>query len=210
MIPLRDKTPLRRINPSSAPTGSNWSEHKPNLKEDFHSHCGYCHSFDGYSHTYFEVDHFVPKSEIIKNGWNISLTQYNNLVYSCKFCNNKKLNKWLTNSCTIFNDGKSGFVDPCNPSYDTHFYRTSNGAIRSRTPLGKWMFREAFKFDERERSIIVLWNMNKLRQIIDALITQLNIYSVSSGDYNSIKLKLGEFLLQYYIFHKELIEYYSQ
>ena len=210
MPALRERIPARRVNPTLNPTGSDWSHHKPDLKEDFNSHCGYCYSYDGYRHTYFEVDHFVPKSLILKNGWGISLTQYTNLVYSCKFCNNKKLSKWTTNSDTVFNDGSKGFVDPCNPNYDTHFYRTPNGAIRPQTDLGQWMFREAFKFDEREQSLIVLWNMNRLRQIIDALIVQMNIHAIGSADYNSIKLKLGEFTLEYYIFHKELIEYYEQ
>ena len=89
MPALRETIPARRVNPTLNPTGSDWSHHKPDLKEDFNSHCGYCYSYDGYRHTYFEVDHFVPKSLILKNGWGISLTQYTNLVYSCKFCNNK-------------------------------------------------------------------------------------------------------------------------
>ncbi|GCC52889.1 hypothetical protein SanaruYs_31290 [Chryseotalea sanaruensis] len=212
MIPLRDTTPTRRTNPTLNPTGENWGEHKPDLKADFNNHCGYCHSFDGHRHTYFEVDHFVPKAEIKKNGWPISLTGYSNLVYSCKFCNNKKLNKWITNSPTVYNDGTTGFVDPCDVVYDTLFYRTADGAIRpvAHSNLAKWMYKEAFKFDERERSIIVLWNMNRLRQIIDALILQLNTHAVGSNDYNIIKLKLGEFTLEYYIFHNELIEFYEQ
>jgi hypothetical protein len=210
MIPLRDKTPTRRPNPTLTPVGLNWSEHKPDLRDDFKSHCGYCHSYDGYKHTYFEVDHFVPKSLILKNGWAITLTQYDNLVYSCKFCNNKKLSKWTTNTPNPSHDGNIGFVDPCNPNYDTHFYRTTDGAIRPRTNLGQWMFREAFKFDERERSIIVLYNMNRLKQTIDALIVQLNSHVIGSADHDSIKLKLGEYTLEYYIFHKELMEFYEQ
>jgi HNH endonuclease len=207
---LRDIIPTRRVNPTLNPTGSNWTEHKPDLKEDFNSHCGYCYSYDGYRHTYFEVDHFVPKKEIKKNAWAISLTQYSNLVYSCKFCNNKKLSKWTTNSPDPSHDRSTGFVDPCDPNYDTHFYRTANGAIRPQTTLGQWMFSEAFKFDEREQSIIVLWNMNRLRQIIDALIVQLNSHASGSADYNTIKLKLGEYTLEYYMFHKELMEFYEQ
>jgi uncharacterized protein (TIGR02646 family) len=210
MIPLRDILPSRRANPTLNPSGINWADHKSDLKEDFNGHCGYCHSYDGYRHTYFEVDHFVPKKEIKKNGWAISLTQYSNLVYSCKFCNNKKLSKWITNSPNPSHNGNAGFIDPCDPDYDNHFYRTANGAIRPKTTLGQWMFSEAFKFDEREQSIIVLWNMNRLRQIIDALIVQLKLNAVGSPDYNIIKLRLGEYTLEYYIFHKELMDYYEQ
>ena len=211
MIPLRDITPSRTA-PVLNETDGNWGKHKPQLKNDLNSHCGYCHSYDGYKHTYFEVDHFVPKSVIIKNGWDIPSARYNNLVYSCKFCNNKKLSKWTTNSHIVYNDGTTGFVDPCDASYDTLFYRTTDGAIRpdANSDLAKWMYKVAFKFDERERAIIVLWNMNRLRQIIDGLIVELNTYGIGSTDYNTIKLKLGEYALKYYIFHKELIEFYEQ
>lgn len=208
MIPLRDNLPSRRANPTLNPTGDNWSAHKPDLKVDFNDHCGYCHSYDGYRHTYFEVDHFVPK-RLFTQGNTITLTQYSNLVYSCKFCNNNKSGKWPTESETVHNTNDEGFVDPCSADYDTHFYRTPEGAIRWRTPLGKWMFSKAFKFDEREKSIVVLWNMNHLRKIIDALIVVLKSFPENSEDYNTTKLKLGEFTLQYYMFHKELIEFYE-
>jgi mRNA-degrading endonuclease RelE of RelBE toxin-antitoxin system len=210
MIPLREKIPMRRTIPSLNPGENKWRKHKPDLREDFNNHCGYCHSYDGFKHTYFEVDHFVPKSKILLYRWNISLTEYSNLVYSCKFCNNKKLNNWPIKSATIYNDGIVGFVDPCDPNFDSHFYRNGFGAIRAQTTLGKWMFREAFKFDERERSIIVLFNMNRLRQIIDALIIQLDVHLHLENEHNLIRLKLGEYALQYYIFHKELIEFYEQ
>jgi len=208
MIPLRDTTPTRRKTPTHSPTDDDWTKHKSDLKEDFNSYCGYCHSYDGHRHTYFEVDHFIPKS-FFKDLGNISLTEYSNLVYSCKFCNNKKLSKWPTKSETIHNDGKIGFIDPCNPEFDTHFYRTPNGAIRWKTDLGKWMFQEAFRFDERERSIIVLWNMDRLRKIIDALILLLEPHAETSDEYKTIKEKLGTYTLEYYLFHRELIAFYA-
>lgn len=86
---VREYLPSRRKSPSRKPTGENWSDHKPDLKEDFHSHCAYCGSYDGFRHTYFEVDHFVPKS-LFRQVGGITDCQYDNLVYSCKFCNNKK------------------------------------------------------------------------------------------------------------------------
>jgi hypothetical protein len=208
MRKFRDFTPLRRIVPTKKPR-TDWTLHKTDLQEDFNNHCGYCDSYDGYKHTYFEVDHFVPKDLIKKNNWKISLTQYSNLVYSCKFCNNFKLNNWPSNSPTRFYKNKKGFIDPCNIKYNEHFYRTPNGAIRGKTVLGKWMCSKAFKFNERERSIIVLWNMNRLRKIIDALIVILNTHKINSQKYKFIKSKLGGFTLEYYIFHKELIDYYD-
>lgn len=208
MIALRIKSPIRRAIPTKNPTGENWSEHKRDLREDFNSCCGYCDSFDGYRHTYFEVDHFIPKDFFKVNG-NISLTQYSNLVYSCKFCNNAKRAKWPTNSETVFNDGSEGFVDPCDTEYDKHFYRTDDGGIMWNTDLGKWMFSQAFKFDERQQGIKILWNLSRLEQIINALSIVLGTYHDMSEDYKEIKIKIGDYCFEYFKVHQELIQYYN-
>lgn len=208
MEPFRKTIPYRRPTPSKNPTGDNWAEHKPDLKIDFNSKCGYCDSFDGFRHTYFEVDHFIPKN-FFKPLGNISVTDYKNLVYSCKFCNNSKRAKWPTQREDICNDGKSGFDDPATNLYDTHFYRTVDGGIMWQTDVGKWMFREAFQFDKRQNSIKILWNLDKLRLIIDSLIIILNDLDQTSTDYKDLKIKIGEYSLEYYLFHKELIDFYG-
>jgi hypothetical protein len=205
---VRSKLPKRRLNPTKSPKGKNWSEHKPDLKEDFNSCCGYCDSYDGLRHTYFEVDHFIPKSLFEVNG-KISYCQYDNLTYSCKFCNNFKSSKWPTKDETIANLNNEGFIDACNYKYDDQLYRTSTGAIMWKNDLGKWMATEAFKFDIRERSIKVLWNLNELRKTIESLIIILNTHKKGSSKFNDIKLKLGEYSFEYFLFHKELMEYYN-
>lgn len=208
MIPFRQHIPNRRDTPSKTPTGSNWAEHKPDLKIDFNSKCAYCDSFDGFRHTYFEVDHFIPKDFFLKFG-KISLTEYKNLVYSCKFCNNCKRAKWPTQKEDLFNDGAIGFEDPATNLYDAHFYRTNDGGIMWNTEVGKWMFREAFQFDKRQNSIKILWNLNKLQLIIDSLIILLHGLEKNSEDYKSLKNKIGEYSFEYYLFHKELINFYG-
>ncbi len=206
---VRDILPTRRTVTTKQPTDKNWGEHKPDLKEDFNNCCGYCGSFDGFRHTYFEIDHFIPKSLFEKNG-NIGYCQYDNLTYSCKFCNNKKGNKWPSGDETIPNINNQGFVDACSPDYEDHLYRTASGSIMWKTDLGKWMVTQAFKFDERERSIIVLWNLNELRKIIDRLIIELKKFQVGDGTYEIIKKKLGDYTLKYFIYHEELREYYDE
>ena len=99
---IRDSLPKRRLKPTKNPKGNNWSKHKPDLREDFNKQCAYCGFFDGYRHTYFEVDHFIPKVFLEKISSKIDLCQYSNLVYSCKFCNNNKLSKWPSNSCLLY------------------------------------------------------------------------------------------------------------
>lgn len=208
MLPLRDATPKRRLVPTKNPTGDNWAVHKPDLRADFNSKCAYCDSFDGYRHTYFEVDHFVPK-DFFKDLGNISLTDYRNLVYSCKYCNNSKRAKWPSQSETIFNVNDKGFVDPCDDLYDTHFYRTDEGGIMWKTNIGKWMFEQAFNFGERQNGIKILWNLNKLKLIIESLAILLQEYDINTSDYKNIKEKIGEYSYQYFITHKELIDYYG-
>lgn len=205
---VREKIPIRRTVTTNHPTGKNWSAHKSDLQEDFNNCCGYCGSYDGFRHTYFEVDHFVPKSLFEKAG-SIGYCQYDNLIYSCKFCNNKKGSKWPSNDETIPNINNEGFVDACSTEYEKHLYRTDTGSIMWRTPLGKWMATIAFKFDERERSIIVLWNLNELRKIINALILELKRYEVDDEIYHSIIQNLGEYSLKYFIYHQELMDYHN-
>lgn len=205
---MRDRTPIRRANPTLNPTGDNWGHHKPDLKEDFNNHCGYCNSYDGFRHTYFEVDHFVPK-DFFKPLGNITVTQYSNLIYSCKFCNNHKSNKWPSQSETIFNRNNEGFVDPCTDDYANHFKRTADGGLMWTTELGKWMFQKAFKFDERQESIKLLYNLNHLRVTIDSLILVLNKYAEGSKEYDEIYTKVSGYTFKYYKLHQELIQFYG-
>jgi 5-methylcytosine-specific restriction endonuclease McrA len=205
---VRDSLPIRRKAPSKNPTGKNWSEHKPDLREDFHEHCAYCGSFDGFSHTYFEVDHFVPKS-LFEKQTNITYCQYDNLVYSCKFCNNIKSSKWPSNDEKKPTLNDKGFVDPEDANYDNQIYRTSKGSIRWSTVLGQWMVEEGFKFDERDYSVKLLWELNKLRKAIKLLIVEAKKHSSTSKKHAEIKSKAQEYALEYFEFHQELIEFYK-
>ncbi len=205
---VRDKQPQRRSNPTKNPTGSNWSEHKTDLREDFNKHCGYCGSYDHFSHTWFEVDHFVPKSLFVKTG-RIGLCQYDNLVYSCKFCNNIKLSKWPSNDEAISNVNNKGFIDPCDVDFDIHLERTKNGSIRWMTVLGKWMVEIGFKFDERDYAIRLLWELNELRKSIENLMDIANKYPVGSIEHGVIKGEASKYALVQFIYRNELDEYYK-
>lgn len=205
---VRDTLPVRRANPTQSPTGRNWSQHKPDLQQDFHFHCAYCGSYDGYRHTYFEVDHFVPKSLFEILGV-ISYCQYSNLVYSCKFCNNNKLSKWPSGDENVAVVNNEGFIDPCDATYDDHLYRTSSGGIMWRTPLGKWMAETAFKFDERDYSIKILWELNQRRKLLDAFVVELSKRDENSEEYDQIKQQAEKISFEYYTYDKELMDYYN-
>lgn len=203
---VRELLPKRRDIPTKSPSKGKWSEHKPDLREDFNSHCGYCGSYDGYRHTWFEVDHFIPKSLF---GDEISTEEYSNLVYSCKFCNNNKSSKWPTNDITIPYINNKGFIDPCDVNFDSHLYRTDDGGILWLTELGKWMWKYAFKFDERDYSIKLLWNVNQLRKLILVYANEMTKFEEDSDEFKSLEMKAKDLSFEYVLLHNDLMDYYN-
>jgi uncharacterized protein (TIGR02646 family) len=133
MEDFRKITPARR---NDAPKGKKYREYKSLLREDFNQRCGYCGDHDFFRETYYEVDHFVPKS-LDKDREN----DYFNLVYSCRSCNNSKRDKWPTEDITKPNDDKIGWIDPCDKEYAVQFARLPDGSIKSKTDLGQWMWK---------------------------------------------------------------------
>lgn len=205
---VRDLLPKRRSKPTRNPS-VDWSKHKDDLKVDFNHHCAYCGSYDGFRHTYFEVDHFIPKDFLRKIGSTIGLCYYVNLVYSCKFCNNNKKALWPSQSEINFNVNGEGFIDPCDENYDKHLKRTEKGGIIWNSPLGKWMATIAFKFDERDFSIKLLWEINQCRKTIELIVAELSNWHEGSAEYKGL-LRQAEILsFKYFKLDKELIGYYN-
>jgi hypothetical protein len=205
---VRELHPVRRPVPTNSPKSGKWTEHKPDLQIDFNYQCGYCGSYDGYRHTWFEVDHFIPKSLFLPLG-KLSTEEYSNLVYSCKFCNNNKSSKWPSDDVDIPHKNNEGFVDPCDKDYDNHLFRLDNGGIMWKTDLGKWMWKYAFKFDERDYSIKLLWEVNQLRKLILAYAAQLSKLDTNSQYYRDIKTTAGDLSFKYVLIHNDLMDYYN-
>lgn len=69
----------------------NYRSYKPKLREDFSYACGYCEireSEIGGSDV-FHIDHYAPVSKFPHLE-----CAYENLIYSCRFCNRFKSNYW--------------------------------------------------------------------------------------------------------------------
>lgn len=156
---FRETTPKRQNITKEV---SDYHEHKINLQKDFRGHCGYCNDRDWPRREFFEIDHFVPKVMLTT----IKDTDYSNLAYSCRSCNNAKRKKWPTGKEHIHNDGNQGWIDPCCDEYDKQFEREENGKIIPVTPLGKWMYDE-LKLHKRQHQI--LWNIEQLDETLKAL-----------------------------------------
>lgn len=133
MEDFRKVTPFRRTNVENS---KDISKYKNLLRQDFNERCGYCGDHEFFRDSFYEIDHFVPK-KYLKT---ISETEYSNLVYSCRACNNFKRAKWPTQDENIHNNGKEGFIDPCNSEYTEQFKRINDGSIYPVTDLGSWMW----------------------------------------------------------------------
>ena len=132
LIDLRDRIPLR----TAVATRKNYRHYKGNLRKDFNARCGYCDAMDKWFGGFkgAHIDHFAPKSKFEE------LTNcYTNLVYSCPSCNNAKWDKWVGDDAGKPNDGREGFVDPCDTEYDSHLARRKSGEIVSTSELGEYM-----------------------------------------------------------------------
>jgi|SRR6185437_7235901 len=136
------------------------TEHREELIKDFQKRCGYCDDVDTWRFAWFEIDHFVPQKHLKT----IKSTDYSNLVYSCRSCNNAKRAHWPTGNEHIHNNNYIGFIDPCSAQYNDQFTRSDSGRIIPETAIGEWMYNK-LKFYKPQHEII--WNIEQLDLLID-------------------------------------------
>lgn len=160
---LREKTPARKVN---MPKQRDFHAYRNQLELDFNHRCGYCDDRDFPRANSFEIDHFVPQKVD-----DSKYTDYSNLVYACKSCNNAKRAKWPTGNKSIPNDGKIGWIDPCSKDYESQFERLEGGKIRPLSEIGKWMY-DNLKLWKKQHEI--LWNCEKLEVNINKLYSLYN------------------------------------
>lgn len=162
---FREKKPSR--TPGVA-TEKDYHNYRKQLRTDFNCRCGYCDDIDIPHSERFEIDHFVPQKRDTSR-----VTDYSNLVYACRSCNNSKRAKWPTNDPKISNNEKEGWIDPCKEVYSQQFERNEYGEIVATTDLGKWMF-DALKLWKPQHE--VLWCIEHIKRAFDELRNQTNDY----------------------------------
>ena len=171
MVKFREHTPKRRNNIKVV---SNHRMYRTDLRKDFNNRCGYCNDIDTWRFNRFEIDHFVPQKHLKT----ISSTDYSNLVYSCRSCNNAKRAKWPSGDENIHNDGNIGFIDPCDDDYNKQFDRLDTGRIIYKTNLGEWMYNEMKLYKPQHE---IIWNIEQLHNLITEIRVLVNDYSQESG-----------------------------
>lgn len=159
MSVFRNEHPKRRNITKEV---SNYRKHRDDLKKDYLDRCGYCNSIDTWRFVWFEIDHFVPQ-KYLKT---IKDTDYFNLVYACRSCNNAKRAKWPSMDEKIHNVNDEGFIDPCDDEYANQFKRTDKGRIVPDTKLGQWIYNELKLYKPQHE---IIWKMEEMNNLIDEI-----------------------------------------
>lgn len=192
MRSIKIKKPIR------SHTGIKWitnTTNKRNLAPDFDNRCAYCDDLDKYSGGYnaYHVEHFAPKEKFGE----LKFT-YDNLLYSCPYCNISKSNKWVgkTSDESVIED--KGFVDPCTDEYYKHLGRDDEGRIIFLTSLGEYMYFELKLFLKRHS---ILNNIDRLRDRRLALQSKIDEKESKGENVNSLRQVhsiLCDVLCEYY------------
>jgi uncharacterized protein (TIGR02646 family) len=152
--PIKNKKPVR------SHTGVKWitnSTNKRHLASDFDHKCAYCDDWDKYSGGYnsYHVEHFAPKEKFKELEF-----VYDNLLYSCPYCNISKSNKWIGSTADESVVGNQGFIDPCTDEYYEHLERDDDGNIAHLSPIGEYMYFELKLYLKRH---FILYNLDRIR-----------------------------------------------
>ncbi|KAF2082011.1 HNH endonuclease [Flavobacterium sharifuzzamanii] len=187
MYTFIDVTPAHRAD---APVYAKYTQYKKILKEDFKRRCAYCHDLDNYRIRSFAIDHFVPRKPI-NFVTTIPPNKYENLIYSCSYCNRAKWNKWPTDKEDEENNGSIGFIKPTNTAYKDLFFRNPNGRI---IPVANnilavhikdelllwhpihslmWRIEKLMKLEEKVRSKLQAINNDELNAIHHRITTEI-------------------------------------
>lgn len=174
---------------------STYNAHKESLRKDFNERCGYCNCFDHFKKTFYEIDHFIPVNILTI----MSATDYANLVYACRSCNNAKSCKWPSNDESIPHFNNEGFIDPCDENYAVQFTRNDNGEIVPITELGKWMYRELKLYNFQHA---IIWKLEQLYFQIKE-IKEL----IKEDENHPLNKLMDQLCRQYFDFDTQLREY---
>jgi len=189
---------IKLKKPVRAFSGERWKSNASNKKrlvEDFDHRCAYCDDHDRYTGGYnsYHVEHFAPKEKFPELEYD-----YNNLLYSCPYCNISKSNKWISNDASVCVENDKGFVDPCTDDYYNHLKRERNGRIVPCTKLGEYMHNELKLYLYRHQIIFNLENLLEKKKLIDAKIVEKQRNNKDFAILDTLKKEICEVFVDYY------------
>ncbi|MCX0359272.1 HNH endonuclease [Clostridium perfringens] len=180
---IKEKKPVRSY------TGEKWmtnSSNKKRLVKDFEHKCAYCDDHDKYSGGYksYHVEHFAPKDKFK----HLEFT-YDNLLYSCPYCNISKSNKWVGNTENENIIGNKGFIDPCTDEYYDCLHRDENGNITYSNQIGEFMYNELSLYLKRHK---ILYNLEKVRVKKKLLKEKINLKKQKNENVHTLEMLYKE------------------
>lgn len=150
----------------------NYKSYKKNLKKDFESKCAYCNVSDEQITTPFEVDHFVPSKICEEYNRCDLITDYSNLIYSCKKCNLAKSD--LYNGSKIPEElSNDRFYNPVDVDFNNIFYRNIIGGIDSQDIKGRNMIVDLKLYRVFHNYAWISEELFRVRSEIDAKIDKI-------------------------------------
>jgi len=166
MNKFRDKNPQSTSDDSAF---DEYGDYKDVLVIDFYNKCGYCDDHDSYVGGWrgMQIDHFAPKTPFTEVEH-----KYENLVYSCFYCNNAKRNDWVTDSHDrpINDNGNKGYVYPKDDNYNALFTRSESGSIIPENAIGVYMYTKLNLGLTRHELICTMERINKAIDEIDEIL----------------------------------------
>ncbi|WP_169084090.1 HNH endonuclease [Paenibacillus sp. PL91] len=194
---IKDKMPTR------SHTGIMWrtnTSNKSRLAVDFDHKCAYCDDKDIYSGGYnsYHVEHFAPKEKFR----DLEFT-YDNLLYSCPYCNIAKSDKWVGGDASEAIVGDKGFIDPCTDEYYTHLERDENGNIKYISPIGEYIYFELKLYLKRH---YILYNLEKVRVKRNAIKKEIDRKAANGADVGELT-KVHHLLCAVFCEYFDLIYY---
>lgn len=197
---------IKQKKPQRSYTGIMWKTNRANKKrliDDFDHRCAYCDDLDKYSggSKMYHVEHFAPKEKFSELEF-----QYDNLLYSCPYCNISKSNKWPSKSSSVNVVGNKGFVDPCTDEYEKHLGRYESGEIYYTTQLGRYMFYEMKLYLQRHQLIYNLGRIHtKLKEVKKEIDRRENVHK-SAEELKELYKELCVVFYEYYDAFSEEVE----
>ena len=192
---------IRSKLPSKSFTGIVYKTYQTNKKylaQDFDNRCAYCNDPDKYSggQRSFHIDHFAPRSLFPSLEFD-----YNNLMYSCPYCNSAKSNKWPSDSEKVSVVGNVGFLSPCENEYYKHIKRSKNGNLFYTDLLGKYIYENLALGLQRHKYIYFADNIS---QRIDKLEEIMQNQNLNEARKRVLKDLYFELLYEFYHYWKKI------
>ena len=192
MYPIKCQLPERSYH------GEQWRTmpvNKQHLKTDFHHKCAYCDDLDRYygGSDNYHVDHFAPKARFRHLQF-----VYDNLLYSCPFCNRAKSDKWVGRDEYEPVVGEKGFINPCDKEYFSHLERNDSGEIVPTSNVGEFMYTELKFFLDRHRICFMIEKIDEKRKQINAKRDQLLAAGEDAAKLEETLNEVNRILVDYY------------